>query len=101
MEESNTTTYRQFVEKDEREDLVERYKIVSIEENELYISIVNVDNEETENRYEPNRKGWEYGEDIEDSELPAGHLEELSDIKERLSISDSSSGKTEARKVRM
>lgn len=101
MGQTNTTTHRQYVNKPEQEDLKERYKIVSVEEDELYISMVYVEDSEIENRYEPNRKGWEYGREIDESNLPVEHIEELSDVKERLSITDSVSSESEVGKIKI
>lgn len=101
MDQTNTTTHRQYVDIPEQDGLIERYKIVSIKDDELYISMHYVDSGDTEIRYEPNRRGWEYGQEINESELPFKHIEELSDVKERLSRTESTSSETEKEKVRI
>jgi len=98
MGQINTTIYRQHVDRPEQE---ERYKIVSVEEDELYVSMVYTEDGEIENRYEPNHRGWEYGRKINESELPVEHIEELSSVKERLSSTDSVSSEPEVGKAKI
>ncbi len=101
MDQINTTTHRQDVDRPEQDGLIERYKVVSVEGDELYISMLYVDSGETEIRYEPNRRGWDYGIEINESELPVEHIEELSDIKERLSSTESIPSENEKEKVKV
>lgn len=101
MGQTNTTTHRQYVDRSEQEEMEERYKIVSVEDDELYVSMVYVEDGEIENRYEPKRRGWEYGIEIEESDLPGKHIEELSDIKERLSSTNSAASESEAEKIKI
>jgi|GEM_PF-729259 hypothetical protein len=103
MSEITTTTHRQYVDRPQQteQDLIERYKVISTDGDELYVSMLYVEDGETESRYEPDRKGWEYGLEIDESQLPVGHLEELSDIREKLSEPESVSQEPEKGKIKM
>lgn len=101
MGQINTTTHRQYVSRPEKEEITERYKVVSVKEDELYVSMVDVEDEETENFYDPDCRGWEYGYGINESKLPVKHIEKLSDIREKLSSNESISSETEMGKISM
>ena len=103
MSEITTTTHRQYVDRPQQQeqDLIERYKIISTDGDDLYVSMLYVEEGEIESRYEPDRRGWEYGLEIDESQLPAEHLEELSDVREKLSELDNMNQESEKRKVRI
>lgn len=99
MVEISTTTHRQYVKTPKEEEWAERYEIRTIQEDELYVSRIYVEDDKIETHYEPDWNGWGFGRQINDSELPLEHLEELEELKDRLSISENISAELEPEKA--
>lgn len=93
MEKTNTNTYRQYAGLSGEEELEMRYKIVSIENDDLYISLFYPEKDSVESRYDPKFNGWDHASEIDESDLPDDHLDKLEDIREKLSRKDSESAK--------
>lgn len=101
MEKTNTNTYRQYIDVSGKEKPEMRYKVVSVESDDLYISLVYPEKDSVESRYDPKFNGWEHGLEIDESDLPDDHLEKLEDIREKLSRKGSDPANEEAGKARL
>ena len=101
MDKSNTNIYRQYIDASGKEEPEMRYKVVSVQRDDLYISFMYPEKNMVESRYDPKFNGWAHATEIDESDLPSNHLEKLEDIRERLSRNKNNSSREDLGKAKL
>ena len=101
MDKSNTNIYRQYIDASGKEEPEMRYKVVSVQRDDLYISFMYPERDLVESRYDPKFNGWAHAIEIDESDLPVEHLEKLEDIRERLSRNEDDSSRVNLGKAKL